>query len=105
MLSSGKIGIIGHKCYNDKENNNAVYMNVAYIFDPEKNEMIDTKIIATRKSYPDGPAKKPDLEDCAFPAGIVMRADGKADLYSGIGDCEVGRVTIDYPFEGYGDII
>lgn len=105
MLSSGKIGIIGHKCYNDEENNNSVYLNTAYIFDPEIMEMIDTKVIATRKSYPTGPAKKPNLEDCAFPGGIVMREDGKADLYSGIGDCEVGRVTIDYPFSGYGYII
>lgn len=105
MLSSGFIGIIGHKCYNDEENNNSVYLNVAYIFDPNKNEMVSSKVIATRKSYPDGPAKKPNLEDCAFPGGIVMRPDGKTDLYSGIGDCEVGRVTIDYPFAGYGEII
>ncbi len=105
MLSSGKIGIIGHKCYKDEERNNAVYLNTAYVFDTEKMEMISDKVIATRKSYPSGPAKKPDLEDCAFPGGIVMRPDGKADLYSGIGDCEVGRVTVDYPFEGYGNII
>lgn len=105
MLSSGKIGIIGHKCYNDKESGNSVYLNVAYIFDPERREMIDTKIIATRKSYPSGAAKRPNLEDCAFPGGIVMREDKKADLYSGIGDCEVGRVTVPYPFEGFGDII
>ncbi len=105
MLSGGMIGVIGHKCYEDKENENSVYLNVSYIFDPYKNELIDTKVIATRKSYPDGDAKIPGLRDCAFPGGIVMRPDGKADLYSGIGDCEVGRVTIDYPFEGYGEII
>ena len=33
-----------------------------------------------------------------------MREDGKVDLYSGIGDAEVGRIVIDYPFEGYGQI-
>ena len=26
-------------------------------------------------------------------------------LDSGIGDCETGRIAIDYPFEGYGRII
>ena len=35
---------------------------------------------------------------CAFTSGIVMRQDGKVDLYSGIGDTEVGRIVIDYPF-------
>ena len=37
-------------------------------------------------------------------SGIVMRKDGKADLYSGIGDCQEGRIVIDYPFAGYGRI-
>jgi hypothetical protein len=34
-----------------------------------------------------------------------MRADGKADLYSGLGDIAEGRVVIDYPFSGYGGIL
>ena len=40
------------------------------------------------------------LTDCAFTSGIVLREDGRADLYSGIGDTYEGRVTIDNPFEG-----
>ena len=48
--------------------------------------------------------KVPTLKDCAFTSGIVMRKDGKADLYSGIGDCQEGRIVIDYPFAGYGRI-
>ncbi len=38
-------------------------------------------------------------------APYIAAVDGKADLYSGIGNCEAGRVAIDYPFEGYGGII
>ena len=41
----------------------------------------------------------------AFTSGIVMREDGKADLYSGLGDAAQGRVVIDYPFAGYGKIV
>ena len=104
ILESGKIGIIGHHCYHG-ENDTQVYMNVAFIFDPAEHKIIENRILATRPCYPEGIAKRPNLVDCAFPAGIVMREDGKADLYSGIGDSEVGRVTIDYPFEGYGKII
>ena len=107
-LDSGLIGVIGHKSYavdNAEGLKILTYLNVAFVFDPQKHVALNVKIIGTRPCYPTGPAKKPDLVDCAFTSGIVMRPDGKADLYSGIGDCEVGRLVIDYPFEGYGKII
>lgn len=108
LLDSGLIGVVGHKSY---KNTNAdgqpilSYTNFSFVFDPAEHKAVEIKIIGTRSCYPSGPAKKPDLTDCAFTSGIVMRADGKADLYSGIGDCEAGRIVIDYPFEGYGNII
>lgn len=106
-LDSGMIGVIGHKCYKYEKPDSqvvSVYMNIAFIFDPVTHKASNVKIIGTRPCYPDGPFKKPDLVDCAFTSGIVMREDGRADLYSGIGDCEVGRIVIDYPFEGFGKI-
>lgn len=104
LLSTGNIGIIGHKSFNEIGTDGIekkVYMNISMVFDPKSHKLLDQKIIATRSSFLDGPAKKPDLEDCAFASGIVTREDGKVDLYSGIGDTEEGRITIDYPFEGY----
>ena len=108
QLDTGLIGIIAHKSYegvNTSGVKQAVYVNSSFVFDPKEHKLLDEKIIATRKSYPDGPAKKPNLEDCAFTAGIVMRDDGKADLYSGLGDVYTGRVVIDYPFDGFGKIV
>lgn len=107
-LESGFIGVIGHKCYKNTDEEGGLvqtYMNFSFVLDPTKHEVLDSKLIGTRTCYPEGPAKMPDLVDCAFTAGIVMRADGKVALYSGIGDCEVGRIVIDYPFEGYGKIL
>ncbi len=107
-LDSGKIGVIGHKSYKRTDaggNDILTYMNFSFVYDMEEHKALDVKIIGTRDCYPEGPAKKPTLVDCAFTAGIVMREDGKADLYSGIGDTEAGRIVIDYPFEGYGKII
>ena len=107
-LDSGLIGIIGHKSYGQAVpggDDLAVYVCVSFVFDPRTHKLLDEKIIATRKSFPDGPAKRANLVDCAFTAGIVMRPDGRADLYSGIGDTMVGRAVIDYPFEGYGGIV
>jgi hypothetical protein len=108
LLDSGLIGVIGHKCYNEQGANGLklqVYLNVAFVFDPTKHRIVDIKIIGTRPCYPDGPAKIPELVDCAFTSGIVMRPDGKADLYSGIGDTNAGRIVIDYPFAGHGRIV
>ena len=103
LLRDGRIGVIGHKCYTQKDDegmDQAVYMNVAFMFDPETRQATEPRIIATRKSYPMYVAKKPRLKDCAFPSGIVLRSDGKVDLYSGIGDTAEGRVVIDNPFQG-----
>ncbi len=108
LLDSGKIGVIGHMSYkktDDDGNDILVYMNISFVYDFEEHMALDLKIIGTRDCYPMGPAKRSDLVDCAFTSGIVMREDGKVDLYSGIGDTEMGRIIIDYPFEGYGKII
>lgn len=108
LLSSGLIGVIAHRSYNqpDKDGKNLkIYLNNSFVFDPATHKVVEEKIIGSRTCYPDGPAKKPNLAYCAFTSGIVMRSDGKVDLYSGIGDTEEGRITIDYPFEGYGDIV
>ncbi len=103
LLKDGRVGVIGHKSYkqmNHEGVNLSVYLNVAFIFDPDTHQATEPQIIATRKSYPDAPAKLKYLSDCAFTSGIVLRPDGKADLYSGIGDAGEGRVTIDHPFPG-----
>lgn len=107
-LDSGRIGVIGHKSYKRVEEDGKeilVYMNMSFVYDMEEHTALDVKIIGTRSCYPEGPAKTPALVDCVFTSGIVMRDDGRADLYSGIGDTEVGRIVIDYPFEGYGKIV
>lgn len=108
LLDSGKIGVIGHICYLDQDENGEelrVYLNMAFVFDPITREPSNLQLIGSRSCYPPGPAKMPYLVDCVFSSGIVMRPDGKADLYSGIGDCQAGRITIDYPFAGQGRLV
>ena len=103
LLEDGMLGVIGHISYIDGDLQ--VYMNMSFVLDRKTNNAGELKIIGTRMCYPDGPFKKPYLADCVFTGGLVMREDGKADLYSGVGDVETGRITIDYPFEGHGRII
>ncbi len=108
LLESGKVGVIGHICYKSVDSANRetlIYMNMSFVLDPRTHQFSELQIIGTRSCYPDGPAKMPHLADCAFTSGIEMRSDGKADLYSGIGDTEAGRIVIDYPFENEGGIV
>lgn len=104
LLKDGRIGVIGHRSYEELVNgiNMLVYMNISFIFDPKTHKASDMKIIGDKKCYPATECMRPDLADCAFTSGIVMRADGKADLYSGLGDVTEGRITIDAPF---GDLL
>jgi hypothetical protein len=108
LLSSGNVGVIGHNSYQAEDaqgNVQLVYLNTSFVMEPQTRKILSHKIIATRQCYPLGPSKRPDLKDCAFPSGIVMRPDGRADLYSGLSDCEEGRVVIDNPFAGFGNVV
>lgn len=108
LLDSGLIGLVGHKCYNTRREGAETlmtYLNVAWVFDPASRQLLRETIIGTRNCYPDYPAKGPSLTDCAFTAGIAERADGRVDLYSGLGDTAAGRITIDNPFAAFGSIV
>lgn len=107
LLTSGMVGCIAHYSYNQRSEKGislAVYVNYSFVLNPETRETHLERIIGTRSCYPSCPHKAPKLEDCTFASGIVKRDDGKYDLYAGLGDTCQGRITIDYPFEGYGEI-
>ena len=104
LLKDGRIGVIGHRCYKEPgpEAELQVYVNMAFIFDPATFAVSDMQVIGDKTSYPPTPCMLPYLADCAFTSGIEMRPDGKANLYSGLGDVAQGRIVIDPPF---GDLL
>ena len=107
-LESGRIGVIGHMSYTDSAPDGGqllVYVNTAFVLDPEARTVTEPQIIGTKSCYGECAPKLPRLADCAFTSGIVPRADGRVDLYSGVGDAGEGRITIDNPFAGEGRII
>lgn len=108
LLGSGKIGVIGHLSYDDhtpEGQHLQVYVNTAFLLDPVAGTVTDPVIIGTKGCYPPCPPKVPRLADCVFTTGILPRPDGKVDLFSGVGDAFEGRITIDDPFAGEGEII
>ena len=101
LLENGRLGVAAHQSFSQPQPGGeplAVYLNTAFEFDPDSFTVSNKKVIGTRACYPAGPAKRPQLVDCTFTSGLVMRQDGRVDLYGGIGDAQEGRITIDYPF-------
>ncbi|CCW68384.1 unnamed protein product [Phytomonas sp. Hart1] len=108
LLSSGKVGCIAHYSFRNTDqphNPLLVYVNFSFVLDPQTLAVSGSKIIGTRSCYPLCAAKRDYLIDCVFTSGIVMRPDGRCDLYSGIGDTHEGRIVIDYPFRNDGKIV
>jgi hypothetical protein len=107
LLTSGRIGVIGHFGYSDpgdEKNPQIIYFPISFVVDPSSAAISGLKVIGSRKCFPAGPVKLPNMLDVVFTSGIIIRKDGKTELYAGLGDCMEGRMVIDYPFEGEGAI-
>ncbi|MGG3560911.1 DUF1861 family protein [Neobacillus rhizosphaerae] len=100
VLKNGKVGVLGHIAKFD-ENGGRHYYPTTFCFDPETAEYTDMKIICMREYLDEGESKRPDLYDVMFSGGIVRNEDGTAELYTGVGDCEVHCVKIQDPFLEY----
>ncbi|MBK5215414.1 MAG: DUF1861 family protein [Candidatus Pacebacteria bacterium] len=96
-LADGKIGVLGHIAYKDFKGDKHYYA-MSFIYDTKTNTSSPVEIIATRKNFPEGAAKKPELSDIIFSGGLVRYEDGTATLYAGLSDAEAGRIEIPDPF-------
>ncbi len=100
LLSGGTVGVLGHVARME-ENNIRHYYPMVFAFDPTHKRYSPMKLIATRSMFPDGPAKRPDLEDVIFSGGLVRHKDGTASLYAGVSDAEAHVIVIPDPFLEY----
>ncbi|WP_372660313.1 DUF1861 family protein [Cohnella sp.] len=100
LLSSGMIGVLGHVARME-DNNIRHYYPMTFAYDPAHHRYTPIKIIAARNMFPDGPAKRPDLEDVLFSGGIVRNKNGTASLYTGVSDAEAHLIDIPDPFLEY----
>ncbi len=99
LLSDGQIGVLGHiACYSKDMKKH--YYAMSFIYDPATHTSTPIEIIATRKDFPHGPPKAPELEDIIFPGGLIRHPDGTATLYVGLSDSESGWIKIPDPFIG-----
>ncbi|MGM0138153.1 hypothetical protein IGI65_000567 [Enterococcus sp. DIV0755b] len=90
------IWVLGHIANFDADNNRHYYA-MSFELDLENLAMKNAKIIAERKDFAAGPAKRADLVDVVFSGGIVLK-DQKADIYAGISDAGAQKLEIENPF-------
>lgn len=95
-LSDGKIFVLVHRAYYDNYSQRHYYP-WAFIHDLKTNEIWNLGILAERSDFPDGPAKRDDLTDILFPAGVKLLENGRLLLRVGMSDCEIGEMERDMP--------
>ncbi|MGG1311596.1 MULTISPECIES: DUF1861 family protein [Cohnella] len=100
LLRNGWIGVLGHIACMD-EGNIRHYYPMTFALHPETRRHTPIKLIASRDMFPDGPAKRLDLEDVLFSGGLHRNGDGTATLYTGVSDAEAHRIVIEDPFLEY----
>lgn len=97
LLKNGKIGVLGHIA-NFSDGDVRHYYPMVFSLDPRTGETSQMEIIAERSNFVDGPAKRDDLIDVLFSAGLIRKNDGTAVLYTGVSDVESQCITIKDPF-------
>ncbi|MGL4336996.1 MAG: DUF1861 family protein [Turicibacter sp.] len=97
LLSNGKIGVLGHIA-KMTEGDVRHYYPMAFCVDVENGTYSEMEILAERANLLDGPAKREDLIDVLFSAGLVRHGNGMATLYTGVSDVEVQSCDIQDPF-------
>ena len=95
-LKNGLLGVLGHISYKDLQG--VHYHAMSFVFDPATRTKSAIRILADRRTFPEGPAKRPDLCDVVFSGGLVRYGDGTAWLYAGVSDAQACRVQVPDPF-------
>jgi hypothetical protein len=97
LLPDGKVGVLGHVA-RFTQGTNRQYYPMTFILDPKTLTCSRYQIIAERSDFLPGPAKREDLKDVLFSAGLI-RKGGITTLYTGVSDAEVQAKEIDDPFK------
>ena len=96
VLKNGLLGVAGHIARRDQAGLH--YHPMCFALDPKTGKHSPLTVLARRSDFPDGPAKRPELKDVLFTAGLIRHTGGSATLYTGVSDCEACRAEIDDPF-------
>ncbi len=99
-LQNGAIGAVGHIAY-QSANGHLHYYAYTFAINPLTGATTSPQIIAERRNFPYGPAKRWNLRDIVFSGGLRHRSRSRANLYVGISDTEAYIINIPDPFLDY----
>jgi hypothetical protein len=99
-LPGGEVGVLAHLACFEQDDPRAArhYCACTFVFDPRRRRWRDFKIIACRRQFEAGPAKRPDLADVVFSSGLVFEADGRVTLYAGVSDAQAHWLEVANPY-------
>ncbi|GBG10769.1 hypothetical protein PAT3040_05533 [Paenibacillus agaridevorans] len=100
LLANGLIGVLGHIAWFDEAGHRHYYA-MTFALNPDTLERTPLKLVAERSDFPDGPAKRRDLQDVIFSGGLIRNGNGWAELYVGASDAEAYVITIPDPLLEY----
>ncbi|MCK4322035.1 DUF1861 family protein [candidate division WOR-3 bacterium] len=102
VLNDKELGVLGHFAhFSEDENGNLLkhYYAMVFKFNYLTRKASPIKIIAKRKDFPLGEAKRsPELDDVVLSGGFVFLGDGNVELYVGLSDARVGKIVMKNPF-------
>lgn len=96
LLNENTVGVLGHVA-NFDEDGGRHYYPVTFKIDLDTLTTSELKMIAERKDFLPGPAKRPDLEDVIFSGGIKLNGE-EAEFYAGVSDAEAQKIEMINPF-------
>lgn len=97
LIDDSHVGILGHIANFDDEGNRHYYP-ISFILNIETGSYTHVSLLAERKDFLPGPAKRLDLQDVVFSGGLILQHD-EAVLYVGISDADAQYITISNPFK------
>ena len=95
MVKDSTVLLLAHRACFD-ENDNRHYFPIAILHDVKRGSFKYLGILTSSNDFPVGPSKRDDFTHVVSPSSIVMRGD-KADLWVGLRDTQIGKITIDNP--------
>ncbi len=102
VLKQGLIGALGHIAHFSENADGQLqkhYRSMVFTYNYLSGETSPVRIIAERKNFPPGEAKRsPELDDIVISGGLRFPDSGCAVLYVGISDVRCGVIDIDDPF-------
>lgn len=101
-LDNGLIGVLGHiACAETGKDKSPIkhYQAMTFTLDPLTGAASPIQVIASRKDFPPGPAKRsPEHDDVIYPGGIIRLPNKKAIIYTGLSDAQAGSLPVADPF-------